>query len=173
MAVWLTADRWIALIGLVLTTAGTVIAVWQIRKVRGAAESARTASRATAATLRSASLGRLIQLSIDCRRRISQPRAQAYGVIRVVLSDWLTAYAQIFPLIEDSPDITDDARGRAIEVLEVVKGHVRSALDYLERRTASSPRPDLSALRNSLTEYDAVMSGIVIQLEDAEVARHE
>jgi hypothetical protein len=172
IALWLNADRWIAMIGLVLTTAGTAVAVWQIRKVAGAAESARTASRATAATLRSASLGRLIQLSIECRRRITQPHGLAISGLRVVLGDWLTAYEQIFPLIVGSKDIGDDAKDRAIEILEVVKGHVRTTLDYLDRRTSSSPKPDLSNLRSAFVEYDTTMSGIVLLLEDAEVARH-
>lgn len=164
-------DRNLSIAGLVLTAAGTAIAVWQIRKVRGAAAAAREASLAATRTLRSDALARLVSRSVEIGRQISRTAAREAGKLRILLSDWMTASHEIGSLVDSSSVLSDAARNRAVHALTYAQGAAVDVMTELDRQALLQPRPDLRLLRESLAAYDTVMSGVVLLLEDAEVAR--
>jgi hypothetical protein len=170
---WFNADRYVAVIGSALTLAGVVIAVWQIRKVRGAADAARESSQAAVSTLRSGSLGRLIRLSIDCRRRLDDVPESASEAIKTIVRDWIDAYAQIVPLLESTRDIAARLVPGALDVMRSTKALADQVLDQEIGWQAYFGRTlEVTPLREGLLRYEIVMGSVLLRLEEAEVDRN-
>jgi hypothetical protein len=170
---WFNADRYIAVFGSALTLAGVAIAIWQIMKVRGAADAARDSSLAAVSTLRSGSLSRLIRLSIDCRRRLNDLPQTASEAIKTVLRDWVDAYAQILPLLESSDDLPTTTVGGALDVMRSTKATAEELLDQEVGWLAYFGKTlELAPVREELLRYEVVMGSVLLRLEEAEVDRN-
>jgi len=172
IAQWFNVDRWIAIVGLLVTLAALAVTIWQIRRARSAAESARAASVRTKETIRSGGLSKLIEISMTCRSRLEQVPAGTAEPVRIILRDWLTAYPRIYGLLDTSSDFKNDMRHRAIETTEVTKGHVLTAHDLLATRRVFRIDTNLKQLKRALLEYEQVMNSVLLCIEDAEVGRN-
>jgi len=172
IAHWFNVDRSIAIVGLLITVVGLTVAVWQLLRVRGAAESARADSIRTKETIRSGGLSKLIEISMACRGRLEQVPTGTVEPVRIILLDWLNAYPRIFGLLDKSGDFEADMRRRAIETTEVTKGHVVSTLDLLANRQVFRIDTKFKNLKRALLEYEQVMNSVLLCIEDAEVGRN-
>lgn len=167
---WLTADREIAIAGLGLTTAGFAVALWQLWRTKKAADRAVEASLATKQLLRTGDLGRLIEASLGCQRRLAESRRQA-SAIRIVLSDWLEIYAKIVALLKVSNWIASETVGIASKALAEAKGHILLAHECTGTQH-NFRSVNMTRLTEALSNYATRMNEVALELEVEEVAAH-
>ena len=167
---WFTSDRILAIAGLMVTVAGTAVALWQLRRTRRAAEAARRASIATKDVLRAGDLRRLIEITTACRKRLDEAERSTRAV-RIVLGDWLDAYARIVPLLNASADVNEANKVAASQELERSKGDVLVVRGLVEGRTIPKSLR-LTHLDRSLAAYAEAMGRVLLDLEDSQVNRH-
>lgn len=165
---WLTADRALAIAGLVLTIAGFAFALWQLWRTKTAVERAKAASLATKELLRDGDLQRLIDVSLACQRRLIEAGRQATAV-RFILSDWLEAYARIVALIAVSKAIKPGNLEAAGSALEDAKLHVLLVRENTYRQD-DFRSVDMPKLNTALASYAEVINKVSLDLVDEEVA---
>ena len=170
---WLSADRIIALAGFALTVVGVYVALWQIRKVRKASESAQKASESTRATIRSGSLGRLIRLSMEHRGRLEALPDSASEAIKTVARNWVDVSVEIEPLLGSSVDLPAELKQSVLIQLQDVRALAKTVVEervnwlaYFGKTLETSP------LTEGLLLYEASMGSVLLRLEDREVERN-
>jgi hypothetical protein len=166
---WFTSDRILALLGLGLTIAGTVISVWQIIRTRRATVAAAIASEKTRLTLRAADLRRAISVSIEVCQRIAKTSARQK--LTAYLGDWLVAYQPIYALLEEQDDLDDSARSVALAALDATRAEVFVAIDATRDREAW-----LLYLRSKLlhvfSEYEKQFESVLLAIDKVQVGEH-
>jgi len=166
---WFTSDRVLALLGLGLTIAGTVISVWQIVRTRHATVAAVIASEKTRLTLRAADLRRAISISLDVGARID--RTDSRRQLATYLGDWLAAYQRIYALLAAQSNLAASVRAVALAALDAARAEVFVAIDATRDRDAWL-RYLRNKLRQVLSEYQKEFESVLLAMDTAEVGEH-
>jgi hypothetical protein len=165
---WWTADRWLVVIGLVVTAAGLGLAIWQLLRTRRAAEAAKRASEATRATLRSSDLRRAIDTSLEIGRRIDVTRVRSVLVIHI--GDWLAAYQRIHALVSTTRDLPNDVTNTVFDRMEAARGEILVARDALDS-AADWNAYSRTVLRRVLADYGTAAETVLLVADESVVNR--
>jgi hypothetical protein len=164
---WLESamGQWIS--GMLLAVVSLGITLWQLARTRRAAASAQRASRETRDVLRSSTLARALDASLEVGRRLDQTRRRE--LIVIYLGDWLAAYQRVHALVQNRTSMAVIERSAFTGSLERARGEVLIARHAAEAKEAWSRYS--TRMRQTLSDYGRAVETLLLAIEDEAVGR--